>query len=80
MKKKSAKPTKHSAESAVPTDFDTWLAGRFADGGAFTALIVILSAAGTAVEPVASTYAHVIGSDIAWLNGIPSVAVLSQPI
>jgi len=50
----------------MPTDFDTWLASRFADGGAFTALIVIVTVTDTTVEPIASTYAHVIGGDIAW--------------
>lgn len=66
MKKKSRRPAPPPAPPSVATDFDAWLSGRFADGGAFTALIVVMSVEGTRVEPVASTYAHVIGDEIAW--------------
>lgn len=66
MKKKSPRPPRELASSAPPTDFDAWLAARFAEGGAFTALIVIMTVTDTTVEPIASTYAHVIGGDIAW--------------
>jgi hypothetical protein len=48
------------------TDFDAWLAQRFGDGGAFTALIVLVEIGGGTVEPVASTFAHVIGDEIGW--------------
>jgi hypothetical protein len=51
---------------AAMTDFDAWLAERFGDGGAFTALIVLVEIGGAKVEPVASTFAHVIGDEIGW--------------
>lgn len=66
MKKKPPRPAKRKTQSAAPTDFDSWLAGRFADGGPFTALVIVMSTAGSRVEPIASTYAHVVGGDIAW--------------
>ncbi len=66
MKKKSPRTPRTATQAAAPTDFDTWLAGRFAEGGAFTALIVIMTVTESTVEPIASTYAHVIGGDIAW--------------
>jgi hypothetical protein len=48
------------------TDFDAWLAARFGEGGAFTALIVLVEISAGKVEPVASTFAHVIGAEIGW--------------
>ena len=48
------------------SDFDAWLAARFRDGGAFTALIVLVEIGESTVEPVASTFAHVIGDEIGW--------------
>jgi hypothetical protein len=48
------------------TDFDAWLAARFRDDGAFTALIVLVEIGTGTVEPVASTFAHVIGDEIGW--------------
>lgn len=66
MKKKPKRLRREPAQPPASTDFDTWLAGRFAEGGAFTALIVIMAMTEKTVEPIASTYAHVIGGDIAW--------------
>jgi hypothetical protein len=54
------------------TDFDGWIAARFRDGGAFTALILLVAIDETRVEPVASTFAHVIGDEIGW----PEMAAL----
>jgi len=48
------------------TDFDSWISERFRDGGAFTALIVLVEIGEARVEPVASTFAHVIGDEIGW--------------
>lgn len=66
MKKKPPRPAKRKTQSTASTDFDNWLGGRFADGGPFTALVIVMSAAGPAMEPIASTHAHVVGGDIAW--------------
>jgi hypothetical protein len=48
------------------TDFDAWLQARFRDDGAFTALIVLVAIGEGTVEPVASTFAHIIGDEIGW--------------
>ncbi len=50
------------------TDFDGWIAERFRDGGAFTALILLVAIDGTRIEPMASTFAHVIGDEIGWIE------------
>ncbi len=57
-------------------DFDEWITEEFAHGS-FTALIIVVDVDEAAVEPVASTYLHVIGDDIEWrdmhkmLSGAP---------
>lgn len=48
------------------SDFSGWIRTRFRERGAFTALIVLIDIAGAKVEPVASTYAHVIGDEMPW--------------
>lgn len=50
------------------TDFDRWIATEFATGEdlGFTALIVLVRIEATAVLPVASSFAHVVGLEIDW--------------
>ena len=50
------------------TDFDRWLAEEHAAGdpAGFTALIVLVRIGRRSVRPVASTYAHVIGTELDW--------------
>lgn len=49
----------------MPPDFDQWIAEEFARGP-FTALILVLDVGEESIEPVASTYLHVIGDDVDW--------------
>jgi hypothetical protein len=57
-------------------DFDEWIGQEFARGP-FTALILVLQIGEDSVEPVASTYLHVIGDEVDWaamrrlLDGAP---------
>lgn len=50
------------------TDFDDWLNATFALQGPFTAFIVLVEIRGTDVTPLASTYVHVIGTEIDWAD------------
>jgi hypothetical protein len=50
------------------TDFDDWLNATFALQGPFTAFIVLVEISGTQVTPLASTYVHVIGTEIDWAD------------
>lgn len=47
------------------TDFDQWLGREYGDGP-FTALIVLVRIAEPRVEPLRSSYVHVIGDDLDW--------------
>ncbi|WP_293808260.1 hypothetical protein [uncultured Bosea sp.] len=47
------------------TDFDSWL-GRLFRKGPFTALIVLVRIAEPRVEPLRSTFVHVVGDEIDW--------------
>lgn len=46
--------------------FDDWIAGAFAEGGAFTALVVLVGIEEQRVTPLCSTYFNVIGDEIDW--------------
>jgi hypothetical protein len=50
----------------MKSDFEHWLAAQFADTGPFTAFIVLVRIAGDEVVPLKSSYAHLIGDDMAW--------------
>jgi hypothetical protein len=50
----------------VAADFDRWLANQFAASGPFTALLILVRVEGTAVSPLGSSYATVIGSELPW--------------
>lgn len=49
-------------------DFTGWARDRFRESGGFTALIVLLRIGATTVTPVASSYLHVIGDELVWLD------------
>jgi hypothetical protein len=55
-----------SENKAPATDFDRWVAGEFAETGAFTALVILVEIAEPAVVPICSTYFNVIGEEIDW--------------
>ena len=50
----------------MKTDFEHWLAAQFADTGPFTAFIVLVRIGDDEVVPLKSSYAHLIGDDMAW--------------
>ena len=50
----------------MKTDFEQWLAAQFADTGAFTIFIVLVSIGADKVVPIKSSYAHLIGDDMPW--------------
>ena len=58
------------------SDFNDWIVEEF-QRGPFTAMIIVLTIGEETVEPVASTYLHVIGDEVDWrdmrrmLNGAP---------
>jgi len=54
------------SESGGATEFDRWLRAEFGDGGAFTALVVLVEIAGVRVNTLCSTYVHVIGDEVDW--------------
>ena len=48
------------------TDFDRWLVDEFAQTGAFTSLVILVSITATKVLPLCSTYLNVIGTETDW--------------
>jgi len=50
----------------MKTDFEQWLSAQFADTGAFTIFIVLVSIGTDKVVPVKSSYAHLIGDEMPW--------------
>jgi hypothetical protein len=52
-------------EPPMALHFDEWIRDEFGKGP-FTALIMLVEIGEETVEPVASTYLHVIGDDIDW--------------
>lgn len=48
------------------TDFDDWLVETFAQVGSFTVLIVLVDITPTTVEPLSSSYLHIIGDETRW--------------
>lgn len=54
-----------STSRGLGTDFDAWLARTFRKGP-FTALIVLVRIAEPRVEPLVSTFVHVVGDEIDW--------------
>jgi hypothetical protein len=56
------------------TDFDDWLVESFAESGSFTMLIVLMEINETTVEPVSSSYLHIIGDDPRWSDMVAMFA------
>ena len=54
-----------STSRGLGTDFDAWLRKMFRKGP-FTALIVLVRVAEPRVEPLRSTFVHVVGDEIDW--------------
>ncbi|MGO4284102.1 hypothetical protein [Bosea sp. TAB14] len=54
-----------STSRGLGTDFDRWL-GKLFRKGPFTALIVLVRIAPPKVEPLRSTFVHVVGDEIDW--------------
>ena len=50
----------------MKADFERWLSAQFADTGPFTAFIVLVRIVNDEVVPLKSSYAHLIGDDMAW--------------
>lgn len=54
-----------STSRGLGTDFDNWL-GKLFRKGPFTALIVLVKITEPKVEPLRSTFVHVVGQEIDW--------------
>lgn len=54
-----------STSRGLGTDFDRWL-GKLFRKGPFTALIVLVKITEPKVEPLRSTFVHVVGNEIDW--------------
>lgn len=52
--------------SSEPTDFDRWIADRFAATEGFTALMLLVSIGPDRVGMIACSYLHVVGDEIDW--------------
>ena len=54
--------------SEAQTDFDRWVAEEYAAGTprGFTALVILVKIKKKDVEPLCSTYVHVIGDELDW--------------
>lgn len=52
--------------TSEPTEFDRWLAGIVREHGKFTALVILARIDERSVEPLCSTYLHVIGDEVDW--------------
>ena len=50
----------------MKTDFEQWLAAQFADSGPFTIFIVLVRIGEREVKAVKSSYAQMIGDEMAW--------------
>jgi hypothetical protein len=56
------------------SDFEPWLKTAYRETEGFTALVVLVRIGEETVTPVASTYFHLVGNDLAWsdLSGLLS--------
>lgn len=55
-----------SISESDATDFDRWIKDEFSERGPFTAFVILVEIAETAVAPLCSTYFNVIGDEIDW--------------
>lgn len=60
--------SKFDLSSKRALSFDAWAAGEFARSGGFTALVILVAIGNLSVVPLKSTYFHVIGEDIDWIQ------------
>jgi len=52
----------------MKTDFERWLAAQFAETGSFTALIILVRITGDEIVLLKSSYAHLIGNEMTWME------------
>lgn len=52
--------------ATTPGDFEQWIAAQFADTGPFTLFIILVRVGHDDVVAVKSSYAHLVGDDMAW--------------
>ncbi|MBN9456520.1 MAG: hypothetical protein ACTHP8_15945 [Bosea sp. (in: a-proteobacteria)] len=57
--------TSRGKERGLGTDFDRWL-GQLFRKGPFTALIVLVKIAQPRIEPLRSSFVHVVGDELDW--------------
>lgn len=57
-----------------PDSFDDWIGEEFSHSNGFTALILLVGISDRAVEPLRSTYVHVIGDEIDWARATALLA------
>lgn len=50
----------------MKSDFEQWLAAQFAETGPFTIFVVLVKISAGEVEPLKSSYAHLIGDKMTW--------------
>lgn len=48
------------------TDFDGWLAEMVRTHGRFTVLVILVAICESRIEPLCSTYFHVVGDEVDW--------------
>jgi hypothetical protein len=60
--------SKSEAGSKRALTFDAWATEEFARSGGFTALVILVSIGDLRVTPLKSTYFHVIGDEIDWIQ------------
>jgi hypothetical protein len=58
----------HNPEPNRALTFDDWVAAEFARTEGFTALVILVSIGNLSVTPLKSTYFHVIGDEIDWVQ------------
>lgn len=61
------------------TDFDDWLAGAYAETGAFTILFVLLGIRDTTVDLLRSAWLHVVGDETRWPDMVALFAGAGVP-
>ena len=50
----------------MPTAFERWLLETFTREGSFTLFLVLFEEAPSTIEPIASSYLHVMGMELRW--------------
>lgn len=68
-----------SESDRAETECESWLAQEYAEGGAFTALVVLVEIGETQVTPICSTYVNVIGTEVEWSDLVAMLAGAGRP-